>query len=94
MYYILLFLNQLQVCDLYDLFPWVRCSIESKFLLGRFFFFEWKLFFHPYPQHDSKTEDSVVEEDQNQNEDQLTESSSSSSSSSYMDNRVLPGSKV
>lgn len=37
MYYILLFLNQLQVCDLYDLFPWVRCSIESKFLLGRFF---------------------------------------------------------
>lgn len=44
MYYILLFLNQLQVCDLYDLFSWVRCSIESKFLLGRFFFFEWKLF--------------------------------------------------
>lgn len=63
----------------------------TKFLLGRFFFFEWKLFFHPYPQHDSKTEDSVVEEDQNQNEDQLTESSSSSSSSN-MDNRVLPGS--
>lgn len=71
MYYILLFLNQLQVCDLYNLFPWVRCRIESKFLLGRSFFLRVKIVFPSISTSDSKTEDSVDEEDQNQNEDQL-----------------------